>query len=78
MLPNGMEKDYRAYVLALAREYAKKRGLALTTVARRIHGKESFFSDFEAGRCSITVRKLEQMFLTFGAPFPQVPKKYRQ
>jgi hypothetical protein len=78
MLPNGMEKDYRTYVLALARQYAKKRGLALTTIARRIHGKESFFYDFEAGRCSITLRKLEQMFLVFGAQYPQVPKKYRQ
>jgi transcriptional regulator with XRE-family HTH domain len=72
-----MEKDYRAYVLAIAREYAKRRGLALTTVARRIHGKESFFAEFEAGRCSITLRKLDEMFNVFGVPYP-VPKKYRQ
>lgn len=65
-----MEKTCRQYLLALARTYARKNGLALATVARRFHGTESFFTDFSKGKRSITLRKLDEMIAEFRAQWP--------
>lgn len=66
-----MEKTCRQYLLALARAYARKNDLALTTVARRFHGTESFFADFAKGRRSITLRKWDEMIEAFQQEWPE-------
>jgi len=65
-----MEKLLRTYLLLVARRYAKERELALTTVARRFHSTETFFDDFEAGKVSVTLRKLDQMLAAFREQWP--------
>lgn len=69
-----MEKICRDYLLAVAKIYAAAKGLALTTVARRFHGADSFLRDFETGDRTITLRKYDEMLVAFKADWPDGTK----
>jgi hypothetical protein len=69
-----MEKCLREYLTLVAVKYAKKNSLALTTVARYFHGKESFFDEWENGKCSITLRKFDEMLEAFKQQWPESNK----
>jgi hypothetical protein len=72
-----MENDLRIYLLHVARTYAKANDYALATVSRRFHGADSFLEDFAVGRCTVTLRKFDEMLMLFrvhwpkGVKFPQ-------
>jgi hypothetical protein len=66
-----LETPARAYLLALARSYAGEKKLAMTTVARRFHGMVTFFDDFEAGKCTVTLRKFDEMVDQFREEWPE-------
>jgi hypothetical protein len=65
-----MEHAIRDYLLAIMRSYAKAKNLALATVARRFHGKDSFAEQFAAGECSVTLHKAQEMESKFKAEWP--------
>lgn len=62
---------FRHYLLAVARAYAAAEGLALATVARRFHGNDSFFDQFESGSITITLRKYDEMIARFYQQWPR-------
>ena len=72
-----MENDLRVYLLLVARTYAKQNDYALATVSRRFHGADRFLEDFAIGRCTVTLRKFDEMLTAFrqhwpkGVAFPQ-------
>jgi len=74
-----MERQIRGYLVSIAKQYAHIRGIALTTVARRLHGTEYFFRDFAKGKKTITLKKLQEMLQAFAdnwpadRPFPEPP-----
>ena len=65
-----MEKQFRHYLLAVAKTYARATGLALTSVARRFHGDEYFFDNFRLGKVSVTMRKADEMLKQFDKKWP--------
>jgi len=69
-----IEQPARDYLLRLARVYAEANDLAMTTVARRFHGRVDFFSEFEAGGCSVTLSKYDEMVDAFKADWPEKRK----
>ena len=70
----GFEQRCRLYLLTLARMYAKEKGLALATVARKFHGADSFLEDFERGDRSVTLRKYDEMIDALHADWPDGTK----
>lgn len=70
----GMETYCREYLLAIAHAYADAMGLAMTTVARRFHGADTFFDKFETGAITITLRKYDEMILNFHNQWPDDAK----
>src|SRR5262245_42474870 len=65
-----MENDLRNYLLLLARVYAKANDLALATVSRRFHGADGFLEDFAVGKCTVTLRKYDEMIDAFEKHWP--------
>ena len=65
-----IEPGARQYLLGIARSYAKAKKLSMTTVARRFHGMVTFFDDFEAGKCTVTLRKFDEMVHEFQFKWP--------
>jgi hypothetical protein len=66
-----IENAARTYLLTLAKTYADAKDLSITTVGRRFHGKDNFFTEFETGLCSVTLRKYEEMVHGFKADWPR-------
>jgi hypothetical protein len=68
----------RENLLALAVAYMRATGLSMATVSRRVHGTDTFLEKFGLRRCSITLRKFDEMCMTFAeiwpaeAPWPKV------
>lgn len=50
------EQIMRDNLVVLAQTYATAKGLALTTVSKQIHGKQSFLGDFIAGAVSCSLK----------------------
>lgn len=50
------EEIMQQNLLVLTQTYATAKGLALTTVSKRIHGNQSFIDDFIAGKISTTIK----------------------
>lgn len=73
-IPGRMEQRCRDYLLLVARVYAGAKGLALTTVARKFHGADSFLEDFERGERSVTLRKYDEMIDALRADWPDGTK----
>lgn len=75
-----MEKICRAYLLLLAKIFAKENGLDLNTVSRRFHGAVFFLRDFKSGRVTVTLRKYDEMIGQFrrewpsGVKFPELSR----
>jgi hypothetical protein len=44
------EQIMRENLTALAKKFAKARGLSLSTISKKIHGKSDFFEEYSAGR----------------------------
>jgi len=65
-----MENFCRDYLLSVARAYAKAEQLSLETVSRRFHGAVWFFSDFESGKVTLTLRKFDEMLDQFAEQWP--------
>lgn len=61
-----IEATCRKLLMDLARGHAKATGLSLATVSRRVHGSFDFLDDFQAGRCSVTLKKYDEMVAKFG------------
>lgn len=56
----------RKYLVDLAWKHARENRLALSTLGRRVHGSLDFFEDFKAGRCSVTLKKYDEIVAEFG------------
>lgn len=61
------EDHLRIKLLTLAERVASKRGIGLASLSREIHGNCNFLSDFSAGRCSITLKKYDEMIVELRA-----------
>lgn len=61
----------RYNILRVARAYAQARDLSLTTVSKQFYGTTTFLADFEKGRGSVSVDKLEAMFKKFKDQWPK-------
>lgn len=66
-----MEQALKDYMLAIAEEYARANGWVLATVARRLHGDDGFFRKFAAGEVSITLKKYDEMLVSFASDWPE-------
>jgi hypothetical protein len=60
-----METPIRDYLVDIAKQYAAINQWSISTVSRTLHGTDSFFQDFEAGKCSVTLRKADEMLRLF-------------
>ncbi len=65
------EKTSRENLLKLADGFAKATGLSLSTVGRRFHGNQAFFTKYRRGKCSLTVSKYDEMAASFKAEWPE-------
>jgi hypothetical protein len=65
------EKVCRENLIKLADGFAAATGLSLSTVGRRFHGNQAFFTEFKRGECSLTVSKYDEMVETFRAEWPK-------
>lgn len=74
----AIEDASRTNLMRLAKAYAKAHKLAVSTVSGRFYGQKSFLERFAAGKCTITVTKLDAMFKEFernwpeGLPWPEM------
>ena len=66
-----LNKTAKANLLRIARTYAKAKGLSLSTVSRMFHGKQRFFKDLKAGKCTVSLAKLDSMIEAFGKDWPE-------
>lgn len=65
-----IEAACRRDLTLIAKAFAKSNKLSLPTVSRKFYGKQSFFSAFERGVCSIALRKLGEMVNQFSEEWP--------
>lgn len=61
----------RCNLLRVARAYARARDLSLTTVSKQFYGTTTFLADFEKGRGSVSIDKLDTMFQKFKDKWPR-------
>jgi hypothetical protein len=67
----------RENLMALANAYADATGLSLTTISKRIHGKQSFFAEYGAGKQTLRVNHYWYVIDRFreewpdGTPWPK-------
>jgi hypothetical protein len=72
-----IERAVRENLLAIAKAYAKATGLALSTISAEFYGQSGFLRDFERGKRSLTLPKLDELLARFaerwprGSPWPQ-------
>jgi len=66
-----MESMCRAFLLSVAKAYAKATNLAMSTVSKRFHGADTFLEDFQDGKCSVTLRKFDSMIAEFRKLWPE-------
>lgn len=64
----------RKNLLLVAHTYRRATKLSLSTVSLQFHGRGKFFEDFQKGRCSITLSKLEEMLVDFSDRWPPEAK----
>ena len=65
-----MENFCRHWLLAVARKFAKARGLTIATVSRKAHGAAHFLEAFERGEISVTLSQYDKMMGFFEREWP--------
>jgi hypothetical protein len=61
----------RQNVLALARVYAKHRGIKPTTLSRHIRGDMYFLADYAKGNIGVTIQKYDEIRQWFEDHWPK-------
>lgn len=65
-----IDKTARANLLTIATAYAAATGLSLSTVSKRIHGKQRFLEDLRDGRCTVSLENLGNLVKRFSGQWP--------